>query len=466
MKIKKLNESLLKEADGAVVIDNNDSGKEVLDKVEKEVDASNLKTNPAELAGEVAAAGDKINAEETVVDLDKDTGIGVKNFITDALDECLETALDWKEEGSTEVANIMICGLPGSGKTASVYDWSKRTKVNGKAINLVYLNMKNNDLEAFINGYPVQSKDNPDYIVQAYSRNLDSLDKDYSILLLDEYNRQTEDQIRASVLTLINEHYIVGKDENGRRYFPNFLFTIAIMNPAVRTDRGAANLNDAEKTRFLYYFDNIDSDPDTTIEFLNKYYLKRINEEKAKEHPNFDKIEKYLRIVDLGTWICNDETFEYDGKDKLSELANSGKKMLNQRALTTGIAAAKGDVEKFKNWLLRGANFLDQSVTGQDNTTEMLLEIIKGYATPTREDLFADAGIEEPKAVAADNQNNVDNQANNEQNKNSQNANSEIEDDDDPEFWDKAAGAAAASAGVKSAKEIEDIINGFTDSWS
>ena len=42
--------------------------------------------------------------------------------------------------------------------------------------------MKNNDLEAFINGYPVQSKDDPDYIVQAYSRNLDSLDKDYSIL--------------------------------------------------------------------------------------------------------------------------------------------------------------------------------------------------------------------------------------------------------------------------------------------
>lgn len=466
MKIKKLNESLLKEADGAVVINNNDSGKEVLDKVEKEVDASNLKANPAELAGDVAAAGDKINAEETVVDLDKDTGIGVKNFITDALDECLETALDWKEEGSTEVANIMICGLPGSGKTASVYDWAKRTKVNGKKINLVYLNMKNNDLEAFINGYPVQSKDDPDYIVQAYSRNLDSLDKDYSILLLDEYNRQTEDQIRASVLTLINEHYIVGKDENGRRYFPNFLFTVAIMNPAVRTDRGAANLNDAEKTRFLYYFDNIDSDPDTTIEFLNKYYLKRIDEEKAKEHPKFDKIEKYLRIVDLGTWICGDETFEYDGKDKLSELANSGKKMLNQRALTTGIAAAKGDVDKFKNWLLRGANFLDQSVTGQDNTTEMLLEIIKGYEVPTREDLFADAGIEEPKAAATNDQNNVDNQADNEQNKTSQNANSEIEDDDDPDFWNKAAGAAAASAGVKSAKEIEDIINGFTDSWS
>ena len=94
MKIKKLNESLLKEADGAVVIDNDDSGKEVLDKVEKEVDASNLKTNPAELAGDIAAAGDKINAEKAVVDLDKDTGIGVKNFITDALDECLETALD------------------------------------------------------------------------------------------------------------------------------------------------------------------------------------------------------------------------------------------------------------------------------------------------------------------------------------------------------------------------------------
>ena len=64
----------------------------------------------------------------------------------------------------------------------------------------------------------------------------------------------------------------------------------------------------------------------------------------------------------------------------------------------------------------------------------MLLEIIKGYAAPTRDDLFADAGIEEPRAVTADNQNNdINNQADKAQDKNSQNANSEIEDDDDPE---------------------------------
>ena len=49
--------------------------------------------------------------------------IGTKNAITDALDECLELALRNRDINDTETrANIRIIGLPGSGKTASVYE--------------------------------------------------------------------------------------------------------------------------------------------------------------------------------------------------------------------------------------------------------------------------------------------------------------------------------------------------------
>ena len=357
----------------------------------------------------------------------------------------------------------MICGLPGSGKTASVYDWALRAKDSkGNPVHITYLNMKNNDLDAFINGYTVQSKEDPDYVTQAYSRNLDGLDQENSILFLDEYNRQTEDQIRASVLTLINEHYIVGKGNGGKRYFPNFLFTIAVMNPAIRTDRGAAHLNDAEKSRFLYYFDNVDSDPETTIEYLEKQYKKLIDKELAKAEPDYDEIEEDLRILHLGKWICNDATFEYDDKNKLSDLANTGKKMLNQRSLTAGLLSSGGDPDDFKEWLVGiqgkgGANFLDKQTVGTDSTTEMLLAILEDYTKPSRDDLFDRFGITKPKEDKIE-----DNVVDSDLAKNTANADSDLEDDDDPDFWVKASGDAN---GVKSPNEVDAIFNAFSDKW-
>lgn len=477
MKIKKLNESILKEADENVtVVNSEDSGQEVLNKVEKEAEENGIEINSAEVAGEIAGDADKINSEETIVDFDEDTSLGVENFITKALDKCVKTTERIRRKGLHEVANIMICGLPGSGKTASVYDWaSHATDSKGRPVNITYLNMKNNDLDAFINGYTVQSKEDPDYVAQAFSRNLDGLEQENSILFLDEYNRQTEAQIRASVLTLINEHYIVGKGKGGKRYFPNFLFTIAVMNPAIRTDRGAAELNDAEKSRFLYFFDNVDSDPETTIEYLNKQYTKLVKKELEKSEPDFDEIEEDLRILDLGTFICEDDTFEYDSKDKLSDLARTGKKMLNQRSLTAGLLQCGGDVDEFKDWLIGeqgkgGANFLDNASTGQDNTTEMLIEILNGYTAPTREELFAQAGIKEnkPETDDTEDENAAAQNANDATNTNAeasvdQGVDSDAEDDDDPDFWANAG--AGNAGGVNSPSEIDNIFNDFASTW-
>lgn len=156
--------------------------------------------------------------------------------------------------------------------------------------------MKNNDLDAFINGYTIHrdAKDGDDdefgKVGQAYSSNLDSLDKPNSILFLDEYTRQKDDQIRGSVLTLINEHYIAGKD-HGKRYFPNFLFTIAVENPKSAGDSGVAHTNQAERTRFDTTLDHVDSDVPTTLDYLNKNWMKKIKEELKYEDTDYDLIE-------------------------------------------------------------------------------------------------------------------------------------------------------------------------------
>ena len=156
--------------------------------------------------------------------------------------------------------------------------------------------MKNNDLDAFINGYTIHreatGEDGDEFgkVGQAYSANLDSLDRPNSIVFLDEYTRQKDDQIRGSVLTLINEHYIAGKDD-GKRYFPNFLFTIAVENPKSAGDNGVAHTNQAERTRFDTTLDHIDSDVPTTLDYLNKNWMKKINEELKYEDTDYDLIE-------------------------------------------------------------------------------------------------------------------------------------------------------------------------------
>lgn len=478
--IKILKESVLTEAEDENIINSSDSGKEVLQKVETEAEDNGV-TNSIEVAQEISSAADKINADNTVVDLAPEISLGVENKITKVLDFNFKQALKWKEQGRNSRANVMICGLPGSGKTASVYEWASRTKgPDGNLVNIVYVNMKNNDLDAFINGYTAQDKEDPDYTKQLFSKNLDDLEKPNSILFLDEYNRQTEDQIRASVLTLINEHYVVGKGKGGRRYFPNFLFTIAAMNPSVRTDRGAAKINDAEKSRFATWLNSMDSDVDSMKAYLTAqfgYGTKRstnslVARELKKEKPNYDYIEEYLRIEDLGRFICDADIFEFDGMDKLEELARRDKTPLNQRSLCTGLEMANGDVDTLKDWVTNQSNFLTKEApNAPDNTAEILLLILSDYTAPSREELFKDAGITEQKSADSSEEEtkqevdtaNTNAAETNDTDIDVENDEEGLEDDDDPDFWTKGTGNSKADM---SPSEAQARIQAAMDSWN
>ena len=207
MKIKRLHEDIEEiEVDVA-----SDSVSEIADDI---VDATDGEMSPeaaADAAAEIKEVGQAINAEEAVwlPPEEGDTGaINTKNVITDLLDEALEYALSQQGLEQHSMGNVLISGLPGSGKTAIVENWAK-----ARGINCIEINAKDNDLEAFINGFTVRDDDDRSRVTKAYSNTLDDLKDETQnhIIFLDELNRQTKDQIRGSLLTLINNKTIAIK---------------------------------------------------------------------------------------------------------------------------------------------------------------------------------------------------------------------------------------------------------------
>jgi hypothetical protein len=395
--LKKLQESKLNEADELGIIDPDDSISEIADEISDSIEtASGGEETVSDAAADAAAAEIKdaasdVGAESAVLALEDDNEyLGVENKITRVLDKALKGALRDQRRNTKHGHNVLISGLPGSGKTASIEDWAR---TNG--INLVEVNAKNNDLEAYINGYTVKDPDDPRFTTQAFSKNLRALDQPRSVLFLDEYNRQVKQNIRASLYTLINNHKIVGDGPNGMYEFKNMLFTIAAINPSIPTDKGASPLNDAEKTRFVHKLMNMDSDSATTIEYLTKHYMKLIKKLDSSSEFYREDLEAYLRTMDIGIYVMSHPLFSYDTDTDLVALAKDQKTMLNQRSFVEGLNEVDGDVEEFKEWIRESSDFLKKSI-------DMLLDILRDYVKPSFETLCAEYEVEaDKKAIAA-----------------------------------------------------------------
>jgi hypothetical protein len=317
--------------------------------------------------------------------------LDVPSELTDKLDDCLANAMVGHTAGTHDGVDLLITGLPGSGKTGITKQWAK-----DRGVNLFYLNAKNDDLGAILNGFPVDTIEKDENgndvhrVTRSFSKSLDALDKPNSVLFLDEFNRAAP-KLRAVLLSLINEHVVDGDGEDGFRHFDNLLFTVACINPSVPTDPGAMDLNDAEMSRFVDTMD-WDSKADDAIKYIN-FHLDTIIKNLDPEAKDFTFLYvRYKKIMNLANALINDPRFEFDTRDDLMDLFNDKAKMLNQRAITDALMSHGYSKDKFLAWVDKYSKFLDKD-------KEMIHEILDPWVEP---DVALPDGTEvlEPAAAA------------------------------------------------------------------
>ena len=279
--------------------------------------------------------------------------LNIENALTQTLDRALDDArYALAEKNFKANCNVLVKGLPGSSKTATIYNWA-----NMHDCNILYLDAKNPDLQLLTSGGAVVIRTNPEKptISNAYTSALDDLDRPNSILFLDELNRQTREYMRGSLLTLVADRKVAGIDEtkpegeqDGTRYFPNLLFTVAAINPFKDSDRGATELNDAEKRRF-YYRCLFNSEVKTTKSYIKSYYDDKIKEYVA-DHPELTaediaRINSFCLRQWIGLNILKHEDFHYTTIDEYMADTTKGQIMC-QSILTELVDHSRGEKKR------------------------------------------------------------------------------------------------------------------------
>lgn len=307
----------------------------------------------------------------------------IKNVLTDVLDQALEDAeYALEEENYDANCNVLITGLPGSSKTATVRNWCK-----ARGCHLHYLDSKNPDIQLLTSGSSAVDRTNADnYVLKpAYSEALAPLERERSILFLDELNRQIKEYLRGSLLTLLADRRVAGRDEEGFKYFPNLLFTIAAINPPTEGDRGATDLNAAEHRRFYYHVE-FNSEVPTTKVFFQGYYDNKLIEY-AKKHSakeggytaaDIARINSFCLRQWLGIHIILDEDFHYTTMDEYIAGTEKGQ-IICQSTITELIDHSRGEVAR----LIKDVNASALSKEAK----VMLVKIIERLVLPNPDSL-------------------------------------------------------------------------------
>ena len=300
--------------------------------------------------------------------------LDVPSELTDKLDDCLANAMAAQASGTHDGVDLLVSGLPGSGKTGITKQWAK-----DRGVNLFYLNAKNDDLGAILNGFPVDTIEKDENgndvhkVTRSYSKSLDKLDEPKSVLFLDEFNRAAP-KLRAVLLSLINEHVVDGPGEDGFRHFDNLLFTVACINPSVPTDPGAMDLNDAEMSRFVDTLD-WDSKADDALKYINFHVSTLIDKLDPNDKNYAFFYTRYNKILQLTNALIGNALFEFDSRDDLLDLFNDKAKMLNQRAITDALMAHGYSKDKFLNWVDKYSKFLEKD-------KQMIHDILDPWVEP------------------------------------------------------------------------------------
>lgn len=109
----------------------------------------------------------------------------------------------------------------------------------------------NRDVIQALSGIPLRDTEHPDKIKIMQLEFFDELDDPNhpKVVFLDEYNRAPED-CTAKILTFLNQRSLIDPNTGKKRRLRGLVFTVAAMNPYLREDKGAHQLNAASKSRF------------------------------------------------------------------------------------------------------------------------------------------------------------------------------------------------------------------------
>lgn len=287
-----------------------------------------------------------------------------------ALDRALRMNRQQIRNGSKKFINVLFTGPAGTGKTARIKAWARKNKIN--LVKTIAGTMDETDL----GGVPVASLADG-IAIKLSTTQFDSLGSEPdSVLFLDEWNRAPR-AVRATLLNLIQDHEIPDyREKTGMRFLPNFLFTVAAVNPSDDIGYNTDALDDAELGRVLEY--EVAPDTKTWLDYtradLNsqlKHAEKNPNE--AERAQDIKEIKGRLGIAEK---LVTDPRFSFDSrydieKSKEAKENNAGNgKILTYRNLTDVLDACDGTKDDFLDLWNRKCNSLKKP------TVE---EILKDY---------------------------------------------------------------------------------------
>lgn len=246
--------------------------------------------------------GEDITIDQAARALETEAEVAAdKTVIEQELDQSLKRALWMQKRGLTgNFPNKLFISLPGAGKTSIIYQWAERNNVN-----IVYKDCKTMDMASL--GGILTKPTNPDdpYSGRLATKEFHVLNEPRTVLFLDELNRASH-QIQGSLLTLINDHTVWDPNQPRElRFLPNFLFTIAAINPPSGRDPGLKPLGSAMRNRFAAI--ETPGNPMETLKYLRGYYGKLIEVEDDPEM----KVELEGKLA-MAEVILTSPKFKYD----------------------------------------------------------------------------------------------------------------------------------------------------------
>ena len=302
--------------------------------------------------------------------LDKPEVYSGSGDIERALDRALKMNRQQIRNGSRNFINVLFTGPAGAGKTGRIKSWARKNNIN--LVKTIAGTMDETDL----GGVPVANLADG-IAIKLSTTQFDSLATEpNSVLFLDEWNRAPR-AVRATLLNLIQDHEIPDyREKTGMRFLPNFLFTVAAINPSDDIGYNTDNLDDAELGRVLEY--EVAPDTKTWLDYTRAELNSQLKH--AKQNPiaeeRAEDIKQIKGRLGIAEKLVTDPRFSFDSqydieKSKEAKENRTGNgKILTYRNLTDVLDACDGTKADFLDLWNRKCNSLKKP------TVE---EILKDY---------------------------------------------------------------------------------------